>query len=726
MSIANVARINPIARPEPPVGNHPVRPGPTRDCYLVVVRDSIARAGAALLGTRINAGVLADLSRRWAAMQLSPRGVSGIPFSPLDQPPDSLVQAGRAVWGALAAEGDSGDLVVVVVRTVREPDDFLDLRECVEQVDEIFRGARLPIRLLACAVMLRPADLIGTEPLRGIRGLSLPPIMVNLFPPSGPLPESLVPQAIAEWFELLAGSGPTALLGSYQDPEIDNARALVVALDAIEVPSVAEERYFRIRLTRVWLDQMLRHPSVEEKPSLTPQLAEQVMEVAVADLPAVRKEVDRQLKQSQRDLAGLVAPRLLRPLPLGDQQALVAQANERLTCPETGWRDQTFRRLTAIYDQHTTAPSLIRNEAYRLAGSRSGGIRLSEEFLNEAVARLEATEQQYDDQLLGQPGSCDEPSLAIDPNEITEWQPRPRGAPWRTLLGWTALLAAGMISVNASLPAGPLGPGAPGQNPDLVSRSILIGVLPVVLVVAWQVIQFGRVWRARSKMLGLLRCRYRQRFTVWRAWFLHHELPRRLTGDIAGIRDEIRSVRERLTALRDHFQSEETATREALDAPAFPRAARAGVDDLDDFAAKLECRQCFDWLAMELQRHWQTGNAPEVFGERLCGLLESMVVNPGARADEDALLWVLAGQAVRREFGSEPLATLDKRVAEPAATVSAMRHRAHPSGTSVLCIYYVGDPASRLARAAEAADCVVLDRPDRDRATVAAVSLRHL
>lgn len=714
--------------------SHHARPGPARHSYLVVARDASARAAATLVGARINSGILADLSGRWAAMQLSTRGVSGIPFAPFDQPPGSLVQAGRAVWGSLAAAGDGGELVVVVVRTVKEPEDLIDLRACVEQVDEIFRGARLPIRLLACAVMLRPADLIGTESLRELRGLALPPVLLNLFPPSGPLPEPLVPQATAELLEVLAGSGPTALLGPYQDPHAAIERALVVALDAIGVPADAEERYFRIRLTRVWLDGMLRHPSAIAQIPSTPEtaareLAEQVSTAAKANLRTVRKAAGKQFRETRRDLYALVAPRLLRPLPLADQQALVAQANERLIRPETGWRDQIFGRLTAIYDQHSTAPGLARIEAYRLAGILPGGIRLAEEYLQETVARLEAVERAHDVQRLGQPGPCDEPSLAIDPAEILEWQPRPRCAPWRTLLGWTALLAAGLVYVNASLPATTvaslLGAASSGSA-DLVARATTLGALLIALVVAWQAIQFGRVWRARTKMLGLPRYRYRQRLTVWQTWFLHHELPRRFVRDGAGILDEIQLVRERLTVLLDHFRSEESATRAILDAPAFPRVARLDVDDLEDVTTRLEQHQSLDWLANELRHRWQTGNDPAVFGEQLCGLLESMVVTPGIPADDGTVLWDLAGEAVARELGSRRLDSLDSRVADPAGTLSAMRHRAHPTGTMVLGIYYVGDPGSRLARAAEDADCVVLDHLDRDRGTLAAVSIRQL
>lgn len=733
MSVAIPSRAHSVTRPELRRNDH-AWPGPARHGYLVVARGATTRAAAALVGARISSGILADLSGRWAAMQLSPRGVSGIPFAPLDQPRGSLVQAGSAVWSSLAAAGDSGDLVVMVVRTVSDPEDLVDLRACVEQVEEIFRGARLPIRLLAVAVTLRPADLIGTEPLRELRGLSLPPVLLNLFPPSGPLPESLVPQATAELLEVLAGSGPTALFGPYQDPHSANERALVVALDAIGVPADVEERYFRIRLTRVWLDGMSRHPSATAHNHGTPKTAgheplEQVSSAAEANLRTIRKAAGQQFRQTRRDLDALVAPRLLRPLPLGDQPALVAQANERLIRPETGWRDQIFGRLTAIYDQHSTAPGLARIEACRLAGMVPGGIRLSEEYVLETVARLEAVERAHDGQQLGQPGPCDEPSLAIDPAEILEWQPRPRCAPWRTLLGWTALLAAGLIYVNASLPATTVASppsAAPGGSADAFIRSASVGAALILLVVVWQAIQFGRVWRARTKMLGLPRYRYRQRFAVWQTWFLQHELPRRLASDVAEILDEIQLVRERLSALRDHMRSEESDTRAILDAPAFPRAARLNADDLEDVTTRLEQHQSLDWLADELRRRWQTGDEPAAFGERLCGLLESMVVTPGIPANGSALLWDLAGKAVDREFGSRRLDALDSRVADPAATLSAMQHRAHPTGTTVHGVYYAGDPGSRLAQAAEDAKVVVHDRLDRRRGTLVAVSIRQL
>lgn len=141
---------------------------------------------------------------------------------------------------------------------------------------------------------------------------------------------------------------------------------------------------------------------------------------------------------------------------------------------------------------------------------------------------------------------------------------------------------------------------------------------------------------------------------------------------------------------------------------------------------RLERRCDLNWLLNELARRWETGDDLAAFGERLCSLLESMVLTAGISTSGDALLWRLAGAAIAQELGARQLDSLDSRLDDPAATLEAMHQRAQPVGSIILGVRFVGDPDSRLARLAAEADWEVLDRMDHARGTLIAVSVRRL
>lgn len=723
-----------------------------RDAYLFLAADEESGRAVGRLLARVDGGPLQARQNAIRGIRLSARGRNGILAGPMDLAIDQPLAAGLDAWGALGAAGGVGELVVVVLRTVRRADELQALCESAAEAVATFRDDAVPIRMLAVAALLRPPDRLDLRPLRGMDGLALPPVLLNLMPPSGPLPAGLVPDLLAEWLEVLVTCGPAGLLGEYRAPR-PTEHALVVALDAVEAPDTAEASYLHSLVLHRWLLALLRHEPAARVRQVAPaeattRSAARIVEAAGSDRQRIDRATEAACREAGRTLEALADPRLLRPLPPDEQRSLVETQNRRVVGP---LRSLLFQRLADAYAHGATVSEVARTEANRLIGNFLGGISLAESCLTDAAGRLRDAHRAADDALPGHPGPCDEPSLAIEPDETDELVPVPRAAPWRTTLAWLALLASGLACLAASLP--------PLQNPPDwlvrifgddagVAELALLLISPLtLLILGWQLGCWAMLRLELRKVAAQPIRRYGQRLARWRGWLVRHGLPNRQAEDVARELDRIRLLRERLEALVEHLAHELDAARARLVGPAFPRVLARRATSLEAMERGVLDRWDIDRMLRALAERWQTGDDLAAYGGRLAGLLESTVLQAGPDTSEpsgdevrsdrraaqagdngDDALRVLAWQAVAEEVRTRRREPLDERLGRPGTTLVQLLGRTVPAGARYEGAEraLVGEPESRLAQVAAAAGCRRFDRADHERAALVVVSAMRL
>ena len=707
-------------------------PGPDRqDGHLLVPIDQAAVAGVHLLLRRGATGPLALGGRVRAVRPAQPMGYSGIPQSAFESPPDAPLEAALMAWGEAAAHGGRGELVATLLGTVKGDGDLDRLAAQVGAIQAALAEI-MPVRVLAVAALLRPLQGLALDRLGALRDLALPPVALNLFSGAGPLLERQVPGAIAEFLELLV-DGPTALLGPYEPPERGYQRLLMVALDAVEVPLIDEERYLFTRLRKDRLGALTGRSRAARAVELFPGEAVQDAVRAVAraaedDQRALRRAVATCRRRAERALAEHVSPALLSRQAPGQQGEIVVVGNDWLTEPEVGVRDRLlWQPLAEAYDTLATLPTVTRRQIDRLVGAFDGGIELAQEAVAAMVDRVEWQRAHLQEEHEGRVRGRAEPPLQVDATELREAFPQPRCAPPRTLLPWLALLATGSAYVAIGL-GDPAQPGAllatvpPG--PPLAIPVLAVGMV-VAAILLWQAILLARFRWARHRAVRVPLRRAKQALWAWEGWFLAHELPARNLAQVRAAALEVERLRERLTVARDLLQRVASEQRAALLRPSFPRRLVREVAELDGLAGELWQHYGYDWFVQHLVGEAEAGDA-EARGRALRAMLESMALEARGELDSDAPVVRLARQAVTEHLAQQRLGTLDSRVKQPAAEVEAMRQRAFPSGHSIVWRRFFVDPQSRLARAAAETDCVVRDRLDRARATLAVVSVRQM
>ncbi len=709
-------------RPDPEPDSH--------DAHLVVVLDDSSAAGAALVFERIAAGrVGEDLRGAWRSVRMSPLGMSGIRRSTLDRPPDLPLVAAREVWGTLAAEGGSGDLVCTVVRTVASHDELGELVEGVRRIEEIFRLDLLPVRLLACAVLLRPVELLNGEALHELPELALSPILLNLCPPAGPLPPDLVAPAIAEFLEILVGTGPSVVFGAFEVRQ--HRKAFVVALDAIEVPNEAEERFLGLRLVDVWLRDLLRGDPPAERglpkpPDAVRQSVRRISAVARASRIKTIRAAQTRFRRAAKEIAGLVEAGVLSQLPLAGQLDVLGTANERLTVPGTGLRDRMLDELAGDFQRVAAIRRETRGAVHRLLGTYSN-VQLAEETLMKADAQLAEAFDRRPGRPLGEPDDRTEPALIVDLTEVRERSPIPRAAPLRTLLPWLGLLLLATAHLAAAQPPLPEPPSWMvewlGPRSGYALRAADQATVVLFPVLVWQVLQYLRVWAERRKAARLPARRFHQRLLAWRAWFEEQWAPRQVREAVSEVLRDVQQLRERLIVVRTHVVQEAERLERELTGRSFPRRTARSRRQLSDLFERVARRRGLDWMIADLRGQAYAKSDPAVFGRLLAEILQSMALDAGPVTEEHALLQSLVRRAINEEIGRLAPETLDSRIPDPEATVAQMVERARPAGNMLWRDWFFGDTQSALAVAAEAAGFVSRDRPDRARAAVLRISI---
>lgn len=703
------------------------------DTFLLIGLDSrAARALRVLIDRLLSRADLASLARRVTAFEVARQGdgptrgdrratsTDGLDaaavwrelrYSPILGRGQAsgrvgLVQLGEAIWSSSAG---SPDVVVVFIGSA-QPDrqqELATFRDVAASGYAAISSALGLTRSLAVFVTRGQVSTLDNELSSSADSTDAlpPPLVILELAGGGALaPEEIARNATAEFLELLIEAGPVRLLGVDWGAARDPGTALVVAMDAIEVPGDLEARYLSARLRRAWLDRLLFESEQEgEAASVEADAAAaQIISLVEDDHRRLSGPIRRIVRDEGRRAALDVDPRVLRELSPNVWSHVIGRANARLADPEGPMARVRFG-LARLFDREARAPAAARDLAARFLSSPRRGPLEAERALASATSWLEHRAHST--------LALIEPVLRLDADELTRVELDPPGAHARSLLAWTALLGLAAFAVSEA--------AGPGGTWDLLIDAIGLAVLATLLWQSIVILRFG--FRLRSAA-GRPSARIRDLFDAWASWSLQRELHWRSFVAVGELLDEMVMLRERLTRSHRHLLSEERRLRRRLTEPAFPaRLSHVGAD-LEEMSRELEDRIGPPWL------FFQAGEGdgdPHSRGRWIASLLESSIVGGSAGAAA-ASVAQCADAAVSELLEARSPDSLDKKLVDPVQMFSTLRRRATSTGDHVVGRFLCADPRSSLRHMATRTGYVAIPRHDPDRAAVVVVSRRAL
>lgn len=695
-----------------------------RTALVAIADDACAREALRILGSRLASGPIRDWRPYVQAFTVENHGMAAIPMSGHDDHPRSIVSSCREIWGNLTAAGHTGRLVVSALKRIDTADDLQVLRSKVDEVAAILSSEHFPAVVVPCGVLTRPYWAFDYRDSLRMQG-TIPPVLLNTFHSSGPIPEKFIPSFVAEFLEILLTIGPDLLFDAQYPPWHG---VLTVSMESVEAPNSLERRYLQATVKECWMDALLKgdvqHRSKSLQPATVKEIAaKHIQAVYESDRRILEKVVSRRLKQVQADLEALLRPDLLRDMEVSEQ-ALAVDTTALSVTQTGGIRDRLMTLLAADADQCLTLRHAVERQINRMAGAYYRGHLLGQELLKEVIARIDDVHRRQDSLVADHPGVCNEPPLGPPVEELADIPLSPRGSPWRTLFAWMALLAFGAAGLSASLPPVIHPPALVvlifGPDAGAAARALPITLPIVALLVLWQLrarLLIWRAWRQRARLPGQ---RVGQQLEVWRRWVLNHEYPRRVRVDLEHYLCDLTTFHDRLENVWIHQQQEAETLRNQVEAPTFPRRLAGKRTTLDGIKRRLTHEYDGAWFLKELQMRIGAVDE-ESFGAGLRGLFESLVLESGRANHDENLIGRLAESAVDNCLKIDRLGTLDERAERHADTIEHMRRRAHPAGNEIIRQLFVVDPQSRLAGAA-LPGWQVQDRTDRSRATFLVVT----